>query len=132
MSMELGYVASVEDSVAVEYCSSPFDTGVPDEMSKDSIEPSVKVATMMLPWIIMPLIMPPAKPLTETSATKVRPHAGWTWKVPMVFELVKLAYKYWLFIASPMPLAAPLSVGDPVALPLTVSVLTAIPTTSPV
>ena len=38
----------------------------------------------------------------------------------------------WLVMARPMPLDVPPSVGDPVALPPTAKVLTAIPTTEPV
>src|SRR5208337_1672697 len=132
MSMPLGQVAPWELSVAVEYCSSLLGTGVPAEMSNDWIEPSVKVVIIMLPWIAMPLIMPPANPLTDTSLTKVRLHPGSTWNVPMVFDEVKPAYRYWLFMAKAMPFAVPLSLGDPVALPPTVRVLMAIPVTPPV
>src|ERR1022692_817856 len=115
--------------VAEEYCSSVFGSGVPLDMLKDWIEPSVKLATSRLPWSAMPLIMPPARPLTEISSTKDRLHPGSTWNVPIELEAVKLAYRYWLFTAKPIPLAEPSSVGEPVTLPTTVCVGTA---TSPI
>src|ERR1700722_20815139 len=86
----------------------------------------------MLPWTAIPLMIPPCKPATYVSLRKLRLQPDCTEKVPIVLESVKLAYRYWLFIARPIPLEVPPSFLDPLALPPTFSVLTTIPTTSPV
>src|SRR5277367_5179816 len=79
----------------------------------------------------MPSSDPPFSPCALTSPANFNLQLGKILNVPMVFESVKLAYRYVLLSARPTPLACPESVDDPAKAPLTLSVETTIPATSP-